>query len=195
MGISGEQTVWSAASDYFRLFRHGFRSLPNDIYSYVLNALESSMSPGVTDGPVSGPKAIITRWMKFSLCFDDIHMDLQRLENGPVGNSVVATVITSFTISSDSLSLVFPNLIKETPANESRSSAKSLSGKLLHQRLVVRGSILFEWDETRNRINKMRSQSDMLTPLLRLLGSLEEVSRVFEGALVSPGCSWPRCIV
>ncbi|OWY97315.1 hypothetical protein PHMEG_00032191 [Phytophthora megakarya] len=146
------------------------------------------MTPDVRDGLVCGPKAILARWTMFSLYFDDVYVDLQGLEKGRVGNSVVATTITSITISSNSLRLVFPQLVEKGGAD----SVISLADKLRGQRLEVRGSVVFEWDNTIGRVSKMRSQSDMLTPLLRVFGSLEDASRVFDGAMVTPDCVWPQ---
>ncbi|OWZ14549.1 Necrosis inducing protein NPP1 [Phytophthora megakarya] len=189
IGISRSQTLWGAATDYFRLFRHGIRSPSDTSYSCALNVLDSSMAPNVRDGLMCGPKAILTRWMLFSLCFDDILVDLQCLKKGPIKNSVVATVITNITISTGSLRLVFPHLIKE---GERDGDVTSLADKLLGQHLVVRGSVVFEWDSSIGRVTKMQSQADMLTPMLRVLGTLEDVNRVFERSSVTPECCWPQ---
>ncbi|OWZ03110.1 hypothetical protein PHMEG_00025220 [Phytophthora megakarya] len=188
MGFSRSQTLWSAVTNYFRLFRRGFRSPTDTDYWCVLNVLESFMSSNVNDGFMCGPKAILSKWMLFSLCFDDVNVDLHRLEVGPLKNSVVSTVITRITISDSTLHLIFPHLVNGDPGGY----ITSLSRKLLGQRLVVRCSVTFEWDDTSNRIIKMQSKSDLLTPILRVLGNLEDVSRVFEGAFVTPNCSWPR---
>lgn len=50
----------------------------------------------------------------------------------------------------------------------------------------MHGSTRFEWDGVYGDVTHVVAQSDMLTPLLHLLGNLEDVSRVFEGALISP---------
>ncbi|KAF1778493.1 hypothetical protein GQ600_22542 [Phytophthora cactorum] len=54
--------------------------------------------------------------------------------------------------------------------------------------LVMHGSVLFEWDPDIDRVVRMQSQSDMLTRMLSLLGNVVDVSRVFEGALLTPEC-------
>ncbi|OWY90959.1 hypothetical protein PHMEG_00040670, partial [Phytophthora megakarya] len=136
-----------------------------------------------------GPKAILTRWMLFSLCFDNINLEVQRLEKGPVENTVVATIIISVTISPGSLRLVFPHLIQQ---GEHDSRVKALADKLLGQQLVVPGSDVFEWDDKIVRVTTMQSQCDVLTPLLQVFGSLKDVNRVFEGSLVTPECLWPH---
>ncbi|KAG3224731.1 hypothetical protein JG687_00008512 [Phytophthora cactorum] len=54
----------------------------------------------------------------------------------------------------------------------------------------MHGSVLFEWDPDIDRVVRMQSQSDMLTRMLSLLGNVVDVSRVFEGALLTPECRW-----
>lgn len=51
----------------------------------------------------------------------------------------------------------------------------------------MRGSARFKWDDAYCRVASVMSQSDTLTPMLRLLENLEGVSRVFEKALIAPG--------
>ncbi|KAF1775799.1 hypothetical protein GQ600_24580 [Phytophthora cactorum] len=48
----------------------------------------------------------------------------------------------------------------------------------------MRGAVHFDWDSENGRIARLHHKADLLTPLLELLGSLEEVSSVFENALV-----------
>ncbi|OWZ04176.1 hypothetical protein PHMEG_00023964 [Phytophthora megakarya] len=191
VGISGSQTLWGATTDYFRLFRHGFRSPTDEVHNCALNVLQSSMAPNVTDGSVCGLNAILSRWKLFSLCFDDITVNLQRVEEGPVGNSVVATTTTSITITTASLRLVFPHLIQEGDPR----TVTSIGDKLLGQRLVMRGSVVFEWDSAMCRVSRMQSRSDMLTPLMRVLGNVRDVSRVFEGSRMTPECTWLQTAV
>ncbi|KAG2782294.1 hypothetical protein PC129_g4638 [Phytophthora cactorum] len=55
-------------------------------------------------------------------------------------------------------------------------------------RFIMRESMRFEWDGRAGRVSSMDRQSDMLTPLLHLLGRLEDMRRVFQSALVTPDC-------
>ncbi|OWZ15152.1 hypothetical protein PHMEG_00011268 [Phytophthora megakarya] len=52
----------------------------------------------------------------------------------------------------------------------------------------MRGSVRFCWGPKTARI---QIQSDLLTPLLRLLGDLKEVSRVVKHATMTPECRLP----
>ncbi|ETP37234.1 hypothetical protein F442_14949 [Phytophthora nicotianae P10297] len=55
------------------------------------------------------------------------------------------------------------------------------------------GSIRFEWDAINGQVTSVSTESDMLTPMLHLLGNLEDVSRVFADALLSLDFQWrPR---
>ncbi|OWZ13136.1 hypothetical protein PHMEG_00013598 [Phytophthora megakarya] len=191
IGISRSKSRWGAIMNYFRLFRKGFRSHTKTAQKCALHVLQSFMAPNVRDGVVCGPKGVLAGWTMFSLCFDDIYVDLRCLENGPIWNSVVATVITSITISKDSLRLVFPHLIEEQGSDGSNRSGQLLANKLLGQRLVMHGSVVFQWDNEMDRVSSMQSRSDLLTPLLRVLGNLEDVNCVLKGSLVTPDCTWP----
>ncbi|KAF4319354.1 hypothetical protein BBO99_00006004 [Phytophthora kernoviae] len=55
--------------------------------------------------------------------------------------------------------------------------------------LEVQGSVRFEWDANLGRVASVLCKADLLTPLLALLGNLEDVSRVFSNALVTPECN------
>lgn len=54
---------------------------------------------------------------------------------------------------------------------------------------MMRGSVHFDWDDLNNRVVGLVSQADMIAPLLECLGSLEDVSLVFQNALIQPDCN------
>ncbi|OWZ20871.1 hypothetical protein PHMEG_0004670, partial [Phytophthora megakarya] len=58
--------------------------------------------------------------------------------------------------------------------------------KLLGQRLVMHGSVRFSWNSSVNRVDGLLSQSDMVTPLLQLLGNIDDVSLLLGNARVTP---------
>ncbi|KAF4034288.1 hypothetical protein GN244_ATG13756 [Phytophthora infestans] len=118
-----------------------------------------------------------------SWCFDDVRVDLDRLEKDSA-NSLRAITTTRATISHDTLRVLFPHL----NGHGKNGKQSLLECKLLRYRLIMRGSVRFEWDDRADRVSSMDTQSDMLTPLLRLLGNLEDVNRVFQGALVTTDC-------
>ncbi|KAG7375505.1 von Willebrand factor A domain-containing protein 8 [Phytophthora pseudosyringae] len=187
MGISTSLDIWGVATEYFRLFRNGFRSPPEAVNTFALEFLRKSMASDVVSGLMCGPEAILQNWKLFSMCFDDVCVDLERLDKGATSTILVAIATTSVTISKETLRLLFPHLY----SGEQRADGKQLSElakKLQGQRFAMRGSVEFEWDPVTDSVVRVHGQSDMLTPMLRVLGTLEDVSRVFEGALVTPEC-------
>uniref|UniRef100_H3GNP8 BZIP domain-containing protein n=1 Tax=Phytophthora ramorum TaxID=164328 RepID=H3GNP8_PHYRM len=185
IGIPTTQTVWTVAMHYFRIFRFGLRSPPPLLRDFVLSFLQNAMAPDVTDGSICGVDALLENWSLFSVYFDNINIQLERLEIGGSVNLVMATTTTTVTISADTLRRVFPHLV----ANE---EGNSLATKLQGRCISMRGSVLFTWDDKNDCVASMQSRSDMLTPLLQLLGNLEDVSRVFDSALVTPECRLTR---
>lgn len=57
---------------------------------------------------------------------------------------------------------------------------------LLNKRLVIQGTVRFDWDETSGRVVRLESKMDMVTPLLKLLGALDKVAAVFDNARITP---------
>ncbi|KAF1782073.1 hypothetical protein JG688_00008318 [Phytophthora aleatoria] len=58
----------------------------------------------------------------------------------------------------------------------------------------MHGSTCIEWDESSCRVTRMVAQSNMLAPMLQILDSLEDVSQVFEQALISPEFQWKQML-
>uniref|UniRef100_H3GNQ1 BZIP domain-containing protein n=1 Tax=Phytophthora ramorum TaxID=164328 RepID=H3GNQ1_PHYRM len=140
IGIPTTQTVWTVAMQYFRIFRFGLRSPPPLLRDFVLSFLQNAMAPDVTDGSICGVGALLENWSLFSVYFDNINIQLERLEIGGSVNLVMATTTTTVTISADTLRRVFPHLV----ANE---EGNSLATKLQGRCISMRGSVLFTWDD------------------------------------------------
>ncbi|KAG6950152.1 hypothetical protein JG687_00014427 [Phytophthora cactorum] len=68
----------------------------------------------------------------------------------------------------------------------SRKRRSRLTQKLLGQRIVMHGVIRFEWHSGFGRLKSLVGYSDLQTPLLRLLGDVEDVCFVFEKSLARP---------
>ncbi|KAF4029436.1 hypothetical protein GN244_ATG18829 [Phytophthora infestans] len=94
------------------------------------------------------------------------------------------------TISKWTLENLFPHLGKLGRHVERNSVKDTVAEKLVDQRIVVDGRTMFYWDCGTEAIASVMVDNDFLTPILELLGSLEEVSEVFEHALVSPNLQW-----
>ncbi|KAG6946200.1 hypothetical protein JG688_00016174 [Phytophthora aleatoria] len=63
---------------------------------------------------------------------------------------------------------------------------------MMGNRLVMHGSVVFGWDCATDKLVSHYSQADMLSPMLNLLGSLEDVSCAFFKARVTPDCKFVR---
>ncbi|KAK1930269.1 bZIP transcription factor 1 [Phytophthora citrophthora] len=191
------ENVWNVAAEYFRLFGHGyetpvstpkqcltspfattdskFDTTPLQQSNPQLEFLCGSMASDVTGGVQCGPDALLENWRLLSLCYDDVNVKLKRLEQDGASGTLVGKTVLSVTITQKTLENVFPHLI---------SDESPLASKLLNQRLALRGSVHFDWDKASGRVVRLYSTADMMTPMLELLGSLEDVATVFNGALV-----------
>ncbi|KAG1695835.1 hypothetical protein DVH05_019173 [Phytophthora capsici] len=191
------ENVWNVATEYFRLFRYGYEApvttpkqtstspfaTTNSKFDMTqlqpsnpqLDFLRGSMSADVTDGMQSGPDALLENWRLVSLYYDDVSVKLEQLEQDGVSGSLVGKTVLHVTITEETLQNVFPQLV---------SHESLLASKLLNQRLALRGSVRFDWDKASGRVMRLNSTVDMMTPMLELLGCLEDVATVFNGALV-----------
>ncbi|OWZ01136.1 hypothetical protein PHMEG_00027539 [Phytophthora megakarya] len=184
--IPTEKTLWNVAVEYFRLFRFGLRA--SDLSSNTqeknacvqLDFLRSTMAPDVMYNAGRGVESIMRNWTYFSLWFKDVEVELDGLKKSGI-ESLMAKTTTTFTITEKTLVSVFPHLC----GKDSDAAGRQLASKLLGQTIVMCGSTRFDWDSGYGRVTSVISESDMLTPMLKLLGSLEDVSRVFEKSLIS----------
>ncbi|KAG1689954.1 hypothetical protein DVH05_028349 [Phytophthora capsici] len=124
-----------------------------------------------------GLEVLIRSWK----WFQDVEIELEELKKAGE-NSLVARTTTSVTITVITLRNAFPHL--------SCDGDREIVEKLLNQRLVMRGAMRFEWDVAYCRATIVMTQSDLLTPMLRLLGGLKTTSYVFEKAFISPDFQW-----
>ncbi|KAF4029051.1 hypothetical protein GN244_ATG19251 [Phytophthora infestans] len=108
-----------------------------------------------------------------------VPVELDEIKKG-AADSLLATSTTSITIQERTLRSVFPLCIDM----DDSPLAKILVGQRM------RGWTCFEWDPTFGRVTCITNVADLLTPLLKLVGNLESVSRIFDGALTSPSFQW-----
>ncbi|KAG3024677.1 hypothetical protein PC121_g9061 [Phytophthora cactorum] len=187
-----QQRVWDVVVEYFQLFRRGVGdafSQGSAHSSDVLRAseaqqqlmfLRSTMAPDVEFSNVSGVEVLMEHWRRLSEYHEDLDFQLTHMEK--VSESIVtATAILSVTITKTTLECVFPRLMSSENVED-----LSLAVKLLGHKLDYPCSVLFVWDEETSLVVRMETDIDMATPLLGLLGSLEDVSRVLEGAVMTP---------
>ncbi|KAG7375822.1 hypothetical protein PHYPSEUDO_015186 [Phytophthora pseudosyringae] len=182
--VPTERTLWSVAVEYFRLFRYGLQASASaersTVPSVQLDFLRSTMAPDVTYNAGRGVEAIMRNWEYFSQWFQNVEVDLDGLKKSGAG-SLLARTTTTFTITKCTLVKVFPHLCGQ----DADATGRQLAATLLGQTIVMRGCTRFDWDSGYGRVTSMISESDMLTPMLRILGSLEHVSRVFEKSMIS----------
>lgn len=190
-GVSTITTVWSVAVEYFRLFRNGYKAPISTLHPLASNGSlqprESSvqrdfflatMAEDVAGDTGYGVESLMENWMQLSLYHDAIEIELVRLDVGP-GGDLIATVRSATTMSEKVLRHGFPHLFDNgdwTP----------LAARLLNQRIVMQGAVSFIWDKEGGRVVSLQYIVDMLTPIMQLLGSLEDAAHVFDRAHVSP---------
>ncbi|ETI49088.1 hypothetical protein F443_06985, partial [Phytophthora nicotianae P1569] len=78
----------------------------------------------------------------------------------------------------------FPHLFK---AREGSRCAQ-IAARLRDQHVVLQGSVRFDWDEKSKHVIRLQHQVDMMSMLLEMLGNLEDVVLVFNGAHITPEC-------
>ncbi|KAK1935470.1 hypothetical protein P3T76_010695 [Phytophthora citrophthora] len=170
--VPSKESGWSVAVEYFRLFQYGVRKSSSEAQ---MDFLQTSMAPTVVFNAEQGIEAMMERWQRLSRWFPDFEIELDGLERDSLG-FFIATTRTTFTLSEEAISSVFPVLW---------SSKSSLMKKLLGRKIVMRGTTQFEWDSAYCRMVCIRSQADLLTPMLQLLDTLEAVEKVFEKAFIT----------
>ena len=148
--------------------------------SVQLDFLRSTMAPDVLYNDGSGVEAIMSSWRHFSLCFRDAEVDLTGLEKSGF-DTLIASTTTAFCIDLQTMTRVFAHLCGE----DAGRVELQLADKLLGRRVVMHGLTRFEWDVGYGRVTRITSESDLLTPMLELLGTLEDVVLVCGKALVS----------
>ncbi|OWZ15742.1 hypothetical protein PHMEG_00010559 [Phytophthora megakarya] len=173
-GVATKETIWSVAAEYFRVFRRGLQ-MPNG----ELDFLRATMTADLDAGTVIGLEALARNWRVFTEFFQGVQMQLGRLDQ-IAERSVVATTTLSATVSRLTLHNMFPHLVS------GKKSLSSIANRLLGHRLVIRVAVRFDWDEANNRVVSVISQGDMVTPVLQVLGCLNDVSLVFSKSRIKP---------
>ncbi|KAE8985870.1 hypothetical protein PR003_g23244 [Phytophthora rubi] len=184
-GVQTKHNVWNVAVEYFRLLRYGFlmplcgsgadaASPETEIHEQEC-FFRAAMADDVGVGELKGVDALIEQWRRYSSYFGSLHLQLNRMEQQPLGD-MVAVATLGLTITEATLQFVFPHLL----------AAHHYSVRLLNQRLECSCTVRFTWDDSTGRVTRLDSTIDLLSPLLRVLGSLEDVSHVVGEALITP---------
>ncbi|KAK1931642.1 hypothetical protein P3T76_012971 [Phytophthora citrophthora] len=170
-------TTWALASEYFRQF-NCYVASPGAFGPTASEFLHGMMDPDVLVGSLIGVEAALESWRFFTLCFEDVRMELKDMKM-PTPDTLVASTTTSVCVTNKTIRHVFPHLIGDW------GKLSPLATRLVGETLVMKGSVLFRWDSSTDKVVKLHSQTDMLTSMLNLLHSLEDVSRVFDKARIA----------
>lgn len=130
--------MWSVAVEYFRVFRRGL-FVPDGASNVELDFLRATMAPDMDVGTVRGFDKLVRNWEVFTHAFQDVHVQLGRLDQ-IAGNSLVATTTTSITVTRSSLSNMFPHLMSDRFDQGKGGERSRIAARLLDQRIVMRGS-------------------------------------------------------
>ncbi|KAL3657589.1 hypothetical protein V7S43_017556 [Phytophthora oleae] len=180
--IPARENLWTVALAYFCVFRRGLQPRLGPSTRSQFELLRAATAPTMGFNTGLGSEAMMKSWKCISLWFQDVELSVEEMRREATG-SLVAFTTTSVTINERTLRNVFPHLCSNN------GKYGGLAGKLLGQRIVMRGSTRFEWDSAQRRLSRVRTQSDLLVPMVSLVG-LDKVSLVFEKAIISPEFQW-----
>ncbi|KAF4139194.1 hypothetical protein GN958_ATG11554 [Phytophthora infestans] len=141
-------------------------SSPGTLYKMASKFLHGTMAASVIDGATYGPEAQLDNWRFFAYYFDDVRVELKGLKT-PTSDTLVAAMV-------------------------SVGLKVGCGAKMVNKKIVMQGSVMFGWDSASDKVTSIYAQADLVTPLLNLLGSLEDVSCAFYKARVTPDCRFVR---
>ncbi|ETP04825.1 hypothetical protein F441_18483, partial [Phytophthora nicotianae CJ01A1] len=176
-------TIWIVATEYLRIFSRGVFTR-DDINPNDLALLDATMARDVLVEPTSGEDALIRNWSLVTQWFPDVLVQLKQLKQ-LTKNSLIASITVSFTISAAAMQGAFPHLLN---AREGSRCAQ-IAERVWDQHLVLQGSVCFDWDDKSKQVIRLHHQVDMMSVMLQMLGNLEDVALVFNGAHVTPECA------
>ncbi|KAG7391590.1 hypothetical protein PHYPSEUDO_004092 [Phytophthora pseudosyringae] len=190
------QSPWSIVAAVFRLLETSFRSpwrlaSAKEMKSHaemrqILAILERAFAHDAAMGELRGVGALTEQLRLFSQYFGNPHLELQRIESVAPG-VMAARAKLSLTVTEFTLRHAFPHL--EEPAGDGHGNDRGLLyNRLLGQRLECNCVLSFLFDEDSDRVVRLETSIDLMTPLLGALGSLEDASKVLEHARVSSEC-------
>ncbi|EGZ07980.1 hypothetical protein PHYSODRAFT_526585 [Phytophthora sojae] len=165
--------------EYFHRFRHGLDlQQPLDEEHAQKNFLQRVMASEVASNRGFGVQTMLDEWRTLPLRHDNLEVALVKLNYG-AKYVIVADVKIATTITEPALHKALAGM----NADDKETNLPMLAWKLLVQRLVLPGTVRFEWDEANYQFSSVFSQVDMLRPLMRLLGTVAETSIVLNCAL------------
>ncbi|KAK1934134.1 bZIP transcription factor 1 [Phytophthora citrophthora] len=185
------QSPWSIIAEVFRLLEISFRSPwrvvgDRETQSHAetrqtLAVLETAFAHDAAMGDLRGVDALMEQLRLYSQHFGDTQLQLQRVESMAPG-VMTARAKLSVTVTESTLRHIFPHLTPSTGGNG------KLYESLLGQRLECSSALNFLFSDS-DRVERLEISIDMTTPLLRVLGTVEDVSIVLRHARISSECT------
>ncbi|OWZ05960.1 hypothetical protein PHMEG_00021858 [Phytophthora megakarya] len=162
---------WTAVSDFFRVFRHGFKASLLSIEDNETGSgeqfdfLRNTMTiDGINDAEA------LANWKLMSAYHGDVLLELKSLEQ-VAENCLLATATITIAIAEKTLQHVYPHLITD-------GKLSSIAEKLLNNRLHICGSMRFDWNSTSCRIVSLESSFDIMSAMLKVQGNLKDVAQI-----------------
>ncbi|KUF97542.1 hypothetical protein AM587_10008418 [Phytophthora nicotianae] len=175
--VATDTSRWTAAAQFFSLFQNGIDRAKEKEHVQI-RFLQAAMAPNIAFNDGYGIHAVLKNWSHRSLHHEKTEIQLVRLEPGSEG-IVVAHLSNATTITESMLRKSFLCAGKDGENSE----WPSFAWKLLGQRLTIRTIVRFEWDYENSRFDSVFYEADMLTPLLDLLGNMQDASTVLSSSL------------
>ncbi|KAG6616037.1 bZIP transcription factor 1 [Phytophthora cinnamomi] len=182
--IPTSQTPWTVAADYFRHLNN-FVACSGTQQEAASKFLSGIMAPDTGNGVFPGVNTQIENWRRFALFCGDTRLELRGMMMS-TERDLVACTSTNITVSWNTLRYAFPHLNSDGKGGAQGGDWSPIATRILGQTLVVRGTVIFGWDDSSDEVVRFHTQADLLTPLLNLLVSLADVSLFFSEALITP---------
>ncbi|POM64944.1 Hypothetical protein PHPALM_19455 [Phytophthora palmivora] len=142
------------------------------------------MSNNILLGKRRGLEELVEQWRQYSTYFDNIELQLGHVAKLSAKFTWAYSTL-SVTITDTTLVHLFPHLQIGTKDNKLACVRSKLQG----QRLVLPHRVCFEWDEDAKRVTQLETVVDFISPLLHVLGSLQDVVMVLKDARITPDCA------
>ncbi|KAG1705330.1 hypothetical protein DVH05_004261 [Phytophthora capsici] len=191
---SSNQSPWSIVAEVFRLLEISLRSpwrMVDDQETQThaetrqtLAVLETAFAHDAAMGDLRGVDALMKQLRLYLQYFGNPQLQLQRVESMAPG-VMTARAKLSVTVTESTLRHIFPHLT--APTGGDGHDGKLYEG-LFGQRLECSSALSFLFDGS-DRVERMEISIDMTTPLLRVLGAIEDVSKVLKNARISSECT------
>ncbi|KAG1696853.1 hypothetical protein DVH05_017763 [Phytophthora capsici] len=183
--VSTKTVPMKVVVEYFRLFNKGYNpiapiselcsgkyELRHDPGYVQTQFFQTVMMPNVLFNAGYGVETALKDWRLVSAHHEKLSYNLDRMERRP-GRSMVAYMTGVTTITEKMLLTAFSD-VKE---------GSKWTAKLLGHRLEIPSELFFHFDESNTRVVRAHYVADMMTPLLKLLESVEEATIVLNSAL------------